>query len=218
MNTIHDMGGMHGFGPVVAEENEPVFHDEWERRVLGVMIATSLSGRAGFDRSYIERIDPTEYLATSYYEHWLRALETQLLEIGVVTQAELGAGHLASPSRRDGSATPAKMEQIWPWFQRGMPLASKTNSPRFKVGDSVVARNINPHHHTRLPRYARGKPAKIIALRGAFPLPDAQAQGLGTKLEEVYTVRFDARDLWGADAELRSAVHLEMYDSYLDPT
>ena len=39
MNGAQDMGGVMGFGPVVAEKNEPVFHGRWEERVLAMTIA-----------------------------------------------------------------------------------------------------------------------------------------------------------------------------------
>jgi nitrile hydratase len=91
MNGIHDLGGMHGFGPVRTEQNEPVFHHNWERRVFGVMMAAFGGGQFNVDqfRHGIERMDPSDYLSTSYYEHWLHAMETLLAERGVISRAEL---------------------------------------------------------------------------------------------------------------------------------
>src|SRR3712207_8733521 len=93
MNGPHDMGGMHGFGPVVREENEPVFHGEWEKRVYGVMRAAMAQGLYNIDemRHAIERMPPDEYLASSYYERWLAAAERLLDEKGVVSAEELDA-------------------------------------------------------------------------------------------------------------------------------
>jgi nitrile hydratase len=93
MNGIHDLGGMHGMGPVDAERNEPVFHEEWERRVFGLMIATFGGGHYNVDefRHGIERMDPAHYLTTSYYEHWLHTVETLLIEKGTITRKELDA-------------------------------------------------------------------------------------------------------------------------------
>ena len=219
MNGIHDMGGMHGFGPVVPEENEPVFHHDWERRVLGVsaaLIFTTKGELMDSGRSAIEQMEPAQYLATSYYEHWLHMLEHRLVAMGFITKDELAAGHLISSPKAD--AAPLSKDQAWPFFQHGAPTAMATKDrPRFRIGDRVLARDINPRHHTRLPRYARGRPATVVALRGAFPLPDALAQGLGVKPEQVYTVRFEAADLWGQDGEPREAVYLDMFDSYLEP-
>ena len=43
MNGAHDMGGMHGFGPVQPEgAGEPLFHAPWERRALGLTLAKNL--------------------------------------------------------------------------------------------------------------------------------------------------------------------------------
>ena len=91
MNGIHDLGGMHGFGPIVREKDEPVFHSEWEGRTFGLLIATLALGRYNIDefRHAIERMDPANYLESSYYEHWLHAIETLLIEKGVITEKEL---------------------------------------------------------------------------------------------------------------------------------
>jgi nitrile hydratase len=93
MNGVHDLGGMHGFGPISPEPNEPVFHHDWERRVFGVMIATFGGGHYNVDqfRHAIERMGSVEYLSGSYYEHWLSSLETLLTEHGVITKDELAA-------------------------------------------------------------------------------------------------------------------------------
>jgi nitrile hydratase beta subunit len=93
MDGIHDLGGMHGMGPINPEPSEPVFHEEWERRMFGVMMATFAGGHFNVDqfRHGIERMDPIEYLRTSYYEHWLHALETLLVERGVIKREDLEA-------------------------------------------------------------------------------------------------------------------------------
>src|SRR5437763_12758182 len=93
MNGAHDMGGMHGFGPVVREENEPLFHAEWERTVYGMQRAIRARGLINIDESRhgIERMPPAEYLAASYYERWLSSLERVLVEKGIVSQEELAS-------------------------------------------------------------------------------------------------------------------------------
>jgi nitrile hydratase len=91
MNGIHDLGGMHGFGPIAPEKDEPVFHAEWERRVFALLPTTLALGCYNIDefRHAIERMPPVSYLESSYYEHWLHALETLLIEKGVITEKEL---------------------------------------------------------------------------------------------------------------------------------
>ncbi len=89
-------------------------------------------------------------------------------------------------------------------------------APRFKVGDSVVARNIHPAHHTRLPRYVRGKTGTVTATLGGFAFADTRAHGEGDQPQHMYAVRFEGAELWGPDAGSRDAVYLDLYDSYLE--
>ncbi|MEH6639343.1 MAG: hypothetical protein V7717_08730 [Porticoccaceae bacterium] len=91
MNSVHDMGGMHCYGAVVREVNEPVFHAEWERRVFGMFIGSFATGMFNIDqfRHAVERIDPAHYIESSYYEHWLEGLLTLAKEGGVLTEEEL---------------------------------------------------------------------------------------------------------------------------------
>ena len=93
MDGIHDLGGMHGFGPVEPEADEPVFHQPWEGRVFALRMAVGALNEFNRDefRHAIERMEPAAYLETSYYEHWLHAIETLLVEKGVISRAELDA-------------------------------------------------------------------------------------------------------------------------------
>jgi nitrile hydratase len=89
--------------------------------------------------------------------------------------------------------------------------------PRFKAGDAVRARDLNPHGHTRLPRYAKGRAGEVVRLHGAHVLPDSNAHFRGEAPEPLYTVRFSARELWGEAANPRDNVCLEMWERYLEP-
>jgi hypothetical protein len=80
MNGAHDLGGMHGLGAINPEPDEPVFHEEWERRCFALTLA------CGYAR---ERMHPATYLQTSYYEHWLFGLQTLLVEKGLITEEEI---------------------------------------------------------------------------------------------------------------------------------
>ncbi len=93
MNGAHDLGGLHGLGPIDPEQDEPVFHADWERRVFALTLAMGARGEWNIDMSRFAResMDPAAYLATSYYEHWLHGLESLLAERGQVTPAELQA-------------------------------------------------------------------------------------------------------------------------------
>ena len=70
MNSVHDMGGMHGMGPVQPEKNEPVFHARWEARVFALNRAVGAWGKWNIDasRHQKERIPAAEYLRMSYDE------------------------------------------------------------------------------------------------------------------------------------------------------
>ena len=82
MNGVHDMGGMHGFGPVEPEPNEPPFHEAWEGRVLALQRALSYAGAWNIDMSRYaqERLPPRVYLTVSYYKRWALGMERNLLE------------------------------------------------------------------------------------------------------------------------------------------
>ncbi len=224
MNGVHDMGGMHGFGPIPIEPNEPVFHEPWEGRLYALGAAGSLGMFPNIDasRHALEKLPPAEYLASSYYERWLRRAELRLIEMGIITQAELGArvahfeAHPNEPSPR--RADPAIEALARRRFQRAGPLHRPDGAPpRFAAGDAVRTRNINPPGHTRLPRYARGKRGIIHIVHGSHDFPDTNAHGLGPQPQGIYSVRFEATELWGPDAEGRGCVHLDLWDSYLEP-
>ena len=91
MNGGQDLGGMHGFGPIAPEADEPVFHAEWERRAFALTLAMGARGEWNLDQSRHAResMPPARYLNASYYEIWLYGLETLLAERGLVSPQEL---------------------------------------------------------------------------------------------------------------------------------
>jgi nitrile hydratase beta subunit len=222
MNGIHDMGGMHGFGPVVPEKNEPVFHDGWEARVFALNISFSaLTGRSSdAGRAAIESIPPADYLAMSYYERWLAAVVSSLAAAGVFDERDLAA--LAAGEQPAAPAAPIASP---PAAEAVVALAKSGRSaqraieapPAFSVGQQVRARNLNPRRHTRLPRYVRGKCGTVVADHGGQVFPDSAAAGRGDDPRRLYTVRFSARELWGPDANARDTVSLDLWEPYLEP-
>jgi nitrile hydratase subunit beta len=215
MNGVHDMGGMDGFGPVVAERDEPVFHADWERRMYGLALQALRAAQINQDefRHGIERIPPARYLASSYYERWLAAAETLLVEHGIVTRAELLA-------KQDASIDPALIANGV--AARGpAPVKDKSakSEPRarYAKGARVRARNLNPAGHTRLPRYVRGKVGVIARDWGVFVFPDTNAHHAGTKRQHCYSVVFDARELWGKSAKGRERLYIDLWEGYLEP-
>jgi nitrile hydratase len=213
MNGIHDLGGMHGFGAIEVEHDEPVFHGRWEGRVLGMvyqMVGMGWSTIDGF-RHGIERTPPLEYLRLGYYGRWLAALERVLVERGVLAPGEVEA-------RRDGRTVPPPRAAAEPETMAGAFERSIARPGRFAVGDPVRVRVASPAGHTRLPRYAAGRRGLVVRAHGGYVYPDTNALGLGEDPQYLYTVRFDARELWGADAEPEVVVHLDLFEPYLEPT
>ena len=218
MNSIHDMGGMHGFGAIERdEEDAPVFHAEWERRVAGILACAAFNGLSIFDenRRAAEAMAPQDYLSTPYFGRWLHMIETMVLEKQVATAEELRSGHCATDGRH-WTRSNIQPEQVLPLFQGGGSARAELTTPaRFAVGDEVLVKQINPAGHTRLPRYARGKRGVVQIHHGGFVFPDSRAHGLGDRPQHLYNVRFAARELWGAQAAAQDAVYLDMWDDYL---
>lgn len=218
MNGGQDLGGVHGFGPVKPEPNEPVFHDEWEKRVFALTLAMGMPGGWNIDMSRFARENrpPVEYLAMSYYQIWLAGLEVLLTERGLVTEKEIGAGHaLAPPKPVTRILSPGDVAQV---LYRGGPTERQTNtSAAFKAGDKVRAKNINPLTHTRLPRYVRGHIGVIERVVGCHVFPDSNARGAGEDPQWLYTVSFDGRELWGADGDASVKVSVDAWEPYLEP-
>jgi nitrile hydratase beta subunit len=218
VNGVHDMGGMHGMGPIAPEPNEPVFHERWEARVYALNRAMGILGKWNIDagRHSRERIPPADYLRMSYYEKWLAGLIMLLKESGLATQAELEAGRPAPGSVK---ATPAlTTEEVATVVAARGSFERPVNAPpRFAVGQPVRARKINPTGHTRLPRYARGRIGIVDRVHGAHVFPDSNAHFRGENPQHLYSVRFSARELWGEEAASRDAVYIDLWESYLDP-
>ncbi len=217
MNGVHDMGGMHGMGPIQCEKNEPVFHARWEARAFALRRAAGAWRKWNIDASRYERelIPAAEYLRMSYYERWHASLVELLVKSGLVTRAEVESGRPAPGSPK---ATPPLTADKVPSMLRNGALASRDVPvvPRFQVGQRVRARNMHPTGHTRLPRYTRGKLGTITRDHGVYVFPDTNAQFLGENPQHVYSVRFSARELWGEQAAPRDAVYVDMWDDYLE--
>jgi nitrile hydratase beta subunit len=219
MNGIHDMGGLQDMGPIQYERNEPVFHAPWEGRVFALTRALAALGKFSIDASRREgeRMPPAEYLNTSYYERRIRSQVEVLVKTGLVTRAEIESG---IPAPGAPKATPALTAAMVPAIIKMWTTSAARDlpvTPRFKLGQSVRARNMHPIGHTRLPRYARGKVGVIERDHGVYVFPDTNAEFRGENPQHVYSVRFAARELWGEQASPRDAVYIDMWDDYLEP-
>jgi nitrile hydratase beta subunit len=217
MNGVHDMGGMHGMGPIEHEQNEPVFHAAWEGRVYALTrVLRGVNWNLDALRHGIELLPPAEYLRMTYYERWFARLLAQLAASGDVTRAEIESGvptpgsATRTPAVTGATVAPATLFVRAP-SRRNVPVAAQ-----FKVEQKVRARNIHPPGHTRLPRYVRGRIGVIAVDRGVFLFPDTNAHHLGEKPQHLYSVRFAARELWGDQASPRDSIFLDMWDDYLE--
>lgn len=218
MNSAHDLGGQMAFGPVTPEPNEPVFHGDWEKRVLAINVAAGAMGAWTIDeiRHHRESLPPAQYLSSTYYEIWLAALDKVLVKHGFLTSEELLSGKPA-PERREPKRV-LKGEEVPAVLRRGFTYEREANAPaRFAIGDKVRTIVMHPQHHTRLPRYARGKNGVIERIVGCHVFPDTGAQGQPEAAQWLYTVVFTGPELWGRDADPTSTVSVEAWESYLEP-
>jgi nitrile hydratase len=211
------MGGVDGFGPVCAEKDEPVFHAEWERRAFALTLAMARPGGWNLDMSRFvrENRSPMDYLSKSYYQIWLAGLERLMIERGLVSAAEIDAGRSLSPPRQVSSIlTKNSVADI---LRRGGPAVRPADREAlFSVGDRVRAKNLHPTGHTRLPRYVRGHVGVIELIHGCHVLPDSNSVGAGENPQWLYTVRFDAAELWGDRADPRATMSVDAWEPYLE--
>jgi nitrile hydratase beta subunit len=219
MNSVHDMGGMHGMGPLGYAASEPVFHAHWEARIYAASSAVGAWRRWNIDasRHQREQIPAPDYLRMSYYQHWYFNLTTLAVQHVLITAAELASGKPDPGSAK--LVPPLTADNVAEMRAEGSPkLRPVAAQPRFQPGAAVRARNMHPTGHTRLPRYVRGRTGVIERHHGAHVFPDSNAQFLGEAPQHLYTVRFAAREVWGEAAHTRDAVYLDLWESYLEPT
>jgi nitrile hydratase len=208
VDGVHDLGGMDGFGPVVVEPDEPVFHAPWEARVFGlaglVVMATG-QGTPTFRHS-IERIRPEQYLATTYYEHWLTGLATLAVEAGVIDGDELDARAGGFPLSRPIATHPVPSHLA----------ASSAATPRFGLGSRVRVRNDHPAGHTRCPDYVRDRVGDVVRVDPVVPVPEIEAHLRRIEVEPTYCVRFTLTELWGDGGGAGDSLYIDLYERYLD--
>jgi len=218
MNGVHDIAGMDNLGPLIIEKDEPVFHEDWERVICSLTMSMLVNGYFKTDevRRTIEMIPPADYLKASYYEKWLCGMERILVEKDVLTPEEIASG--ASTRRQGGKILPAvPLETLQYVMTNPVPVNLDLDMPqKFKVGDRIVAKNINPTCHTRLPRYIRGRRGVIEQHHGIFLLPDSIAHDGPEKPQHLYNVRFTSAELWGDENPSNDFVYIDLFDDYME--
>ncbi len=206
MDGVHDMGGTLGFGPVARELDEPAFHHRWEGRVYGLAGGSMMAGLFGTPafRHAIERMDAVHYLTSSYFEHWLTAVATLLVEGGVLRAEDLSAASgVGFPLSRPVHTQPV--------------LFAGPAAARFVLGDPVRVLDRHPTGHTRCPDYVRGHTGAVVRIDPPSNVPDLEAHGAGLVSERTYCVRFTCCELWGDDGDPADSVTVDLYDRYLEP-
>lgn len=210
MDGFHDLGGFQGFGKVPHTINslsyKPVFKEDWEHLAYSLMfIAADHLKQFSIDeaRHAVERLDVRQHVGTTYYERYVIATASLLVEGGVITQQELD------------EALGSHFKLANPPHSKGRPAIS--DRPPFEVGDRVVVRDEYVAGHIRMPAYVRGKQGVVLhRTREKWPFPDTIGHGDKTAvLQPTYHVEFRVKDLWG-DATDDGFVVVDLFESYLD--
>ena len=214
--THADLGGTLGHGPVVNEPEGEYFHAPWEARALALTVASGAPRRWNLDMSRRTRETLPDYSALSYYEIWIAALERLLVDREMISASELATGRADGPADTGGTAV-LTVDRVDAVLRAGGPTARDVDTaPRFTVGQRVVTDPSYRDHHTRLPRYVAGATGTIARVHDAHVFPDSNAHGLGEQPQWLYTVVFEAADLWPADG-VDHHVSVDAWESYLEP-
>jgi nitrile hydratase beta subunit len=208
-----DLGGTTGHGPIVNEPEDERFHADWEPRVLAVTLAMGATGLWNIDMSRAARESLPSYARLTYYEIWFEGLLKLMAAHALVADDELFAGHSLHAARElprmlHAADVPTVLAK---GASTERPAAAKA---RFKVGDAVRMFAGEVPHHTRLPRYVRGRRGVVERVHGAHVFADAHATGRGEMPHWLYTVAFDARDLW-PDAQRGVRVSVDAWEPYM---
>ncbi|OBB16423.1 nitrile hydratase subunit beta [Mycobacteriaceae bacterium 1482268.1] len=212
--THADLGGQLGRGPINLGSEDKTWHAAWEPRVFALQLSMGAAGVWNLDMTRAARETLPDYDQRSYYEIWFGALLKQLEERGLVSAEELAAGRSLQP--------PLELPRVMhardvPTVQaRGAPTKRiAAREPRFAIGQQVRTIIGPTSHHTRLPRYAQGKPAVVERMHGMHVFADANASGQGEQPEWLYTVMFRGIALW-PDAEPGLTVSIDAWEPYLE--
>ncbi len=216
MNGVHDMGGMDCYGPINLDPNEPMFHADWEKRVLAMTVAMGATGEWNIDRSRSEReqIPPADYLSIGYYRIWLRALENLLVQQKLVHPNELASGSATEPAK----AVKRKLnaDSVHGALAAGSPVERPaSHKAQFAIGDTVFVIKDRTPKHTRLPAYIRGQCGTITRVHGYHVFADSHAESGEENPQWLYNVRFSSHDLWGDDTSIERFIYVDCWEPYL---
>ncbi|MGZ9811074.1 nitrile hydratase subunit beta [Pseudoroseicyclus sp. H15] len=215
MDTVHDLGGVQGFGPV--DVAAPPFAHDWEQRVWAISRFSRGGGDWTIDwwRHIIERMPPDAYLTQPYFVKWALADMVGYICSGTFTLDEVLSGHPEEPREPPAAIDREGARALQSGAARSFERPAEA-PPRFEAGDAVRTILHPGTNHTRLPRYARGHTGEVIAHRGAHVFADANAEGR-SEAQHLYTIAFQATELWGPEADARDSVTLDLWESHLEP-
>lgn len=216
MDGIHDLGGRQGFGKVEVDEPEEAFHHAWEGRVFGIVRGMSRPADWNIDwfRHCRELIDPADYLTRPYYDQWLQAYAAMMVVSEVATVKELASGH--ADTKATGLRPPMSAAEVRKQKSVSQNFDGEADAPpAYAVGDTVRVKDLSVVGHTRLPAYVRSRLGVIEKYHGAQIFADASALG-DERAVPIYTVGFDAAELWPEAEGRRERVFLNMWEGYLE--
>jgi nitrile hydratase len=219
VDTIADMGGMQGFGPVeLTPPDDPPFHEDWERRAFAMALLSMRVSGTNLDsfRHALNRQHPLDYLSDGYYGRWLTCAENLLTDSAIIAPGavEARARTLAGQDLEEPPAPEPNKPDYKPTAAGSIRQVEA--APKFALGDRVRAKDVHPVGHTRLARYVRGRVGTVQLLQPAQVLPDTNAHFVGEYAQHVYNVAFESHELWGPEAE-PFELHFDLYEDYLEP-
>ena len=197
------------------EAEGELFHAAWEPTALALTLAMGATGAWNLDMSRAARETLPDYASLGYYAIWVEALRKLLADRCLVGGDEVADGRMLRPPQPLDRVL--KAADVAAALAKGAPTERAATQPaRFVVGGRVLTRQGEVDHHTRLPRYARGKVGRIERVRGVHVYPDANARGLGELPQWLYTVVFDGRELWGETGAAGLSVSIDAWEPYLE--
>ena len=219
MDSIHDLGGKQGYGPIELDDETEVFHEDWEGREWGISRCARTPGiTIDWWRHCRELIMPLDYLSRPYFDSWAQTDFSTYIEAGWITFDEIDAGKSLNNDIDYGEApAPRSLQQVLD-DDRARAVrfdASIDTPPVFSEGQRVLTVKHGHTGHTRLPQYARGRMGTIHAYNGAHVFPDRSVEGKEVH-QHCYNVVFAAADLWPEANGRRDSVHLDLWESYLE--
>ena len=217
MDGVHDLGGRQGFGAVKVSDDDPAFETEADARIYALSQSVGPSeGTIDWFRHTIELMPPAAYMTERYFQKWLYVIMVEQIQDGGLTVDEiLGSAPAGAPISDTPPPAMSVQDAVDKVRAQYHSFALDTDAaPAFATGQQVRTLRHGHDGHIRLPGYARGAAGEIIAHHGAHVLPDTGARGQEVP-DHLYTVAFAAQELWGADADPRDTVTLDLWERYL---